>query len=143
MVKMEDVKRRVRKLKKLEQKIRWDGESIPGASLVWDRFFDLSGGGAGKSKYSFSMLSSMDREEYKSIVDEFFAYVYFEYYLENGIAGSSIYDPAALALLDLPFDSSEQDIKKRFRELAKKHHPDAGGNAADFIELMRVYEKLI
>jgi len=140
---MEDVKRRVRKLKKLELQIRFGGEVVPGAALVWDRFFDLSGAPEGKAKYSLSMLSAMDRDEYKGIVDEFFAYVYFEYYMENGIADAGAYDPSALALLDLPFNADERDIKKRFRELAMKHHPDKGGLAADFIELMRAYEKLI
>ena len=140
---MEDVKRRVRKLKKLEIKIRFSGEVIPGAALVWDRFFDLSGSPVGNAKYTYSMLSALGRDEYKSIVDEFFAYVYYEFYLENGIGGTGAYDPSALALIGLPPNADERDIKKRFRELAMKYHPDKGGAAADFIELMRTYERLV
>ena len=139
---MDDVKRRVRKLKKLEKKIRWSGEAAPGAALVWDGFFCLSAIPAGNARYTLAMLSAMSREDYKSIVDEFFAHVYYELYLENGIAGASIYDPSVLALLGLPPDADERDVKCRFRELAKKHHPDKGGDAASFIELMNAYERL-
>jgi len=88
------------------------------------------------------MLSSMDREEYKCVVDEYFARVYYEFYLENGITDSNIYDPSVLALLDLPYNAEERDIKRRFRELAKKYHPDTGGDSKRFIELMQVYERL-
>ena len=139
---MDDVKRRVRKLKKLEQKIRWGGEAAPGAALVWDSFFDLRDGPAGKAKHGLAELTSMSREEYKCAVDEFFARVYYEYYLENGITGAGTFDPSILARLDLPFDADERDVKKRFRELAKKHHPDTGGDASKFIELMNAYESL-
>jgi curved DNA-binding protein CbpA len=45
--------------------------------------------------------------------------------------------------LGLRSDADENDIKKKFRELAKKYHPDAGGDAAMFIELMDDYKKLI
>jgi len=143
---MDDIKRRVRKLKKIETKIRWGAEGKPGVSLVWDSFFDLRAMPAGKAKHTLAALSSMSREEFKSIVDEFFAYVYYEYYKENGITGAGastgMLDPSILALLDLPFDSNERDVKKRFRELAKKYHPDKGGDAVKFIELMKAYEGL-
>jgi len=85
----------------------------------------------------------MSREEYKRVVDEFFALVYYEYYLECGIDFHRIFDPDALSLLGLPFSAVEGDIKKRFRELAKKYHPDTGGEASKFIEIMKVYEKLL
>jgi len=35
-----------------------------------------------------------------------------------------------------------EDVKRRFRELARQTHPDAGGDAARFIELMEDYRKL-
>jgi len=34
-------------------------------------------------------------------------------------------------------------VKKRFRELAKIYHPDVGGDAVKFIELMTLYRRLI
>lgn len=35
-----------------------------------------------------------------------------------------------------------EELKKQYRKLALKHHPDRGGNEKDFIELQREYEKL-
>ena len=137
---LDELKRKIRKLKRLEKIIRFQGEVRAGASLVWDSFFDLREASAKKAKYTIETLSSMSREEYKGIVDEYFARVYYEYYRENGITVTA-YDPEVLAQLNLPFDADERDIKKRFRELAKKYHPDTGGDAAKFIELMKVYEK--
>jgi hypothetical protein len=140
---LDDLKRRVRKLKRIEVKIRFQGEMKPNVILAWDSLFDLHDVPYGKAKYSLSALSAMNREEYKHVVDEFFALVYYKYYRENGIAFLKAYDPGTLSLLDLPFDADEQDVKRRFRELAKEYHPDMGGDASKFIELMKVYEKLI
>lgn len=66
----------------------------------------------------------------------------YEYYRERGIVTGSHYDPGMLAQLDLPFDADQAMVKKRFRELAERYHPDAGGDAAAFIALMKVYEQL-
>ena len=35
-------------------------------------------------------------------------------------------------LLSIALDSSKEEIKKAFREKAKKMHPDKGGNQEDF-----------
>jgi len=35
------------------------------------------------------------------------------------------------------------EIKKKFRELAKKYYPDTIGDSSKFIELMENYKKLI
>jgi len=139
---MENLKHRLRKLKQLEKKIRWGGEAPTGASLVWDAFFCIKAPPSGQARHSMEELESLNRDDYKRIVDEFFAHVYYEYYLENGISDANAYDPSILAQLSLPYDAQEQDVKKRFRELAKTHHPDKGGDAAKFVELMQVYEKL-
>jgi len=140
---MDDIKRRVRKLKQLERKIRYNGENVTGAGLVWDEYFDLHAVPTGKAKYVLAELAVMSREEYKEIVDDYFARVYYAYYLENGIISVNMYSPATLAKLELPFNAGELDIKKRFRELAKEYHPDTGGDAAKFIELMQIYKELI
>jgi DnaJ-class molecular chaperone len=48
-----------------------------------------------------------------------------------------------LAQLGLPYDADKNTIKKRFRELAKKYHPDTGGDSMKFIQLMESYRKLV
>lgn len=35
---------------------------------------------------------------------------------------------------------SKEEIKNMYRSLAKKHHPDVGGNESDFINLNNAYE---
>lgn len=50
------------------------------------------------------------------------------------------------AILEIPADSSDQDIKKAYRRLAKKYHPDVNKatNAHEkFIEISEAYEILI
>ena len=39
-------------------------------------------------------------------------------------------------------NASEEDIKKAFRRLARKHHPDAGGDEEKFKEINEAYEVL-
>ena len=199
----DDLKRRIRKLKKLEIKIRFGDKwttgcaSPPGsrrsgdhwqtrasasghrqALLVWDDFFDLNetvhipvsklaskpaGKPANKpaskpsvksgdqpqdqpadkpARYTLKQLATMSKEAYKEVVSEFFWNVYYRYYRENGIMDRYAYDPDILSQLGLPFDADSQTIKKRFRDLAKRYHPDAGGNAAQFIEFMEQFKKL-
>ena len=140
---VDGLKRKIRKLKRLEKTIRFGGGDPAEKPLVWDGFFDLRGTPDGNAKYNLRTLASMSREEYASAVNEFFARVYYEFYRENGItSGARAYDPEALSRLGLTFDAGEADVKKKFRELAKEHHPDAGGDAAKFVELMRNYRKL-
>ena len=137
------LKRRVRKLKRFEKTIRSQTGINDDIPLVWDKFFDLRDNPDSKAMYSLQQLSVMNREEYKSIVDVFFARVYYEIYAFKGITDEIIYDAGLLAQLDLSPVADETAVKKRFRELAKQYHPDTGGNAAKFIELMQSYRKLI
>ena len=44
--------------------------------------------------------------------------------------------------LGVPRDADADAIKKAFRKLARKHHPDAGGDEAKFKELNEAYEVL-
>lgn len=53
-----------------------------------------------------------------------------------------LYNPDILARLGLPIDADSKAIKKKFRELAKKYHPDTGGDSSKFIEFMEDYKKL-
>lgn len=166
---MDDIKRKLRSLKKLEIKIRFGGAfhavnfDVPSGKhrpessgkngfypsrkpdkvlLVWDDLFCLDGGSSRKAKYSLEEIASMDKEEYKNAVDEFFFRVYYKYYTENGITGSNLYNPDILSWMGLPPDAGSEEIKKKFRELAKKYHPDTGGDESKFIELMDKYQKL-
>ena len=138
-----DLKRKIRKLKNFEKTVRLQygiNEDIP---LVWDKFFDLRNtGDKSVSMYSLKHLLSMSKDEYKIMTDEFFAFVYYEIYLYKGIIDAPVYDPGLLKRLDLPPIAKEDDVKKKFRELAKKYHPDKGGNPEKFIELMDIYKQL-
>ena len=138
----DEIKRKIRKLKKLEIKIRFSVKPKT-AQLVWDEFFDLHEACRGKAKYSIDSLAAMNKEEFKNVVSEYFFYVYYRYYKENGMVNIQLYDPDILAQIGLPIDAGGNEIKKKFRELAKKYHPDTGGDSAKFIELMENYKKLI
>ena len=141
-----DLKRRVRALKKLEVRIRFGdyGTDRGSRELIWDRFFDLGNDNAPGRKHTLDALSALSREEYKQIVDEYFARVYYELYRERGLAPAlGVYDPDLLARLGLPFDAGRAEIVAAFRERAKLLHPDQGGNAEEFIALMEDYRRLI
>jgi hypothetical protein len=149
----DEMKRKIRKLKKLEQKIRYENmntrDNKHGAyqypfkiNLVWDEFFDLSENGKKKVKYPLSKLVQMDKEEYKNAVSEFLFYVYCRFYKEKGYLNVSIYDPDILMQMGLPYDADSTAIKKRFRELAKQYHPDTGGDSEKFIEMMENFKAL-
>jgi len=137
-----EIKRKIRKLKKFEVTVRSQNNIENDIPMVWDKFFDLRETGKSAALYSLSQISRMNRDEYKAVIDEFFARVYYEIYIHNGITDASIYDSALLEKLGLPPVANETDVKKKFRELAKKHHPDTGGDAEKFIQLMNVYRKL-
>jgi DnaJ-class molecular chaperone len=44
--------------------------------------------------------------------------------------------------LGLEPGSSQEDIKKAYRRLASKHHPDRGGDAEEFKKIQEAYERL-
>ena len=44
--------------------------------------------------------------------------------------------------LGVPRDADADTIKKAFRKLARKYHPDAGGDEAKFKEINEAYEVL-
>ncbi len=141
------LKKKLRSIKKTECALRTSGQLKGGPDLVWDHFFDLSenGGQTGKkTRYDLNVLKAMTREQIMAVIDEYWAYVYGELFREAlFIQERLFYDREALILLGLPFDADEALVKRRFRELAKKHHPDTGGDAKKFIELMTLYRKLI
>lgn len=138
------MKRKIQKLKQFEIKVRFGGDTSHSENLVWNRFFDLHEPARGKSKYSLLSLASMAADEYQAAVSEYFEALYDRLYKENGIIHlSENYDSEILAKLGLPPYADESDIRKKFHELAKQYHPDTGGDAEKFIELLRDYHTLI
>ncbi|MGH2495414.1 MAG: J domain-containing protein [Ktedonobacteraceae bacterium] len=49
----------------------------------------------------------------------------------------------ALAVLGLPPDATNQQIKRRYRELAKKYHPDRGGGQREMQRIIAAYQLLM
>ncbi len=49
----------------------------------------------------------------------------------------------ALAVLGLPPDATRQQIKRRYRELAKKYHPDRGGDQKEMRRIIAAYQLLM
>jgi DnaJ-domain-containing protein 1 len=61
---------------------------------------------------------------------------------------SSVVRPAlerqqALAVLGLPPEATAQQIKQRYRRLAKKYHPDLGGDPRQMQRIVAAYELLM
>jgi hypothetical protein len=136
------LKHKLRQLRKLEQTIRFKGQSDDTArKLVWEVFFSSKPGDI-NVKYPLRRLVAMSEAEYKSVIEEFFFRVYYQSYKENGLSVNDVYEPHLLALLGLPPYVGIQEVKKRFRELAMRYHPDHGGDAEKFIELMGVYAQI-
>ena len=46
-------------------------------------------------------------------------------------------------LLQLPSEASLADVRRQYRELAKRYHPDAGGHHSDFLALQQAYEQVV
>jgi hypothetical protein len=137
------MKNKLRQLKKLEIKIRFRGQGLPpNHTLVWNEFFSTRVEDDPSVRYPLSRLYQMDRLQRKEVFGEYFYWVYFQHFQENGLTPTNVYDPALLSLLGLPPHAGLQEIKSKFRALAKKYHPDHGGDAARFIEMMDIYEQL-
>ena len=150
----DEIKRKIRKLKKAEIKIRFEQpcfavnramqDRLRQSGLIWDQFFDLGGSGKRKkpARYTLAELATMGKEDFREVISAFFWQVYYQFYRDNGIMNTHLYDPEVLSQLGLPYNADEQTVKKRFRELAKRFHPDAGGDSDRFNQLMETYRRL-
>jgi hypothetical protein len=136
-----ELKRTLRGVKRLEIQLRFGGNANAATGrLVWDRFFKINP--KSTAKYHVKDLVGIERDEFKEILDEYSYFVYFQIYRERGLSIDSMFDPNLLSLLGLGPFASEVDIKNRFRTLAKKYHPDMGGDSDKFIELVEAYDRL-
>jgi len=136
------LKHKLRELKRVEKRIRFGDSSARGKELVWNRFFSTEDKDDQSVKYSLNTLLAMDRQDIKQVIEEYFYYVYYYRYKESGLGTNEMYDPALLAALGLPPDAGFEGIRSKFRELAKRYHPDLGGDNEKMIELLQTYRKL-
>lgn len=49
----------------------------------------------------------------------------------------------ALSVLGLPTNATQQQIKRRYRQLAKRYHPDRGGDPRQMQRIIAAYEFLM
>ncbi|NLK74111.1 MAG: DnaJ domain-containing protein [Clostridiales bacterium] len=154
--KQDEIKRKLRELKKLEIKLRSNSfdlhdlhkdyiknnREFKDKDLVWNKFFDLKSETTQNARYSIYNLIEMTKDEFKDVIIEYFYYVYYSIYKENAFADYSMIDTEIFIYLGLPVYADHDEIKKKFRELAKKYHPDNGGDSTMFMELMKHYKNI-
>lgn len=69
--------------------------------------------------------------------------VFDEWYRQMGVKEPLPKEVAdAFTVLDLKEDASFDDIQQRYRFLVKRHHPDAGGDATQFIRVHSAYQTI-
>jgi hypothetical protein len=137
------LKRTLRQVRQLELTLRFG--RAPAADhppLVWDVFFSTKAADSRSVKYLLSHLLQLEREEFKAILDEYFSRIYAQTAQDQSLTQAEVYDPQLLAGLGLPPYAGGGEIKQRFRALAKQYHPDRGGESAQFVELVALYERL-
>ncbi|MDU5080134.1 J domain-containing protein [Tissierella carlieri] len=138
------LKRKLRQLKKAEDKIRFEyvDEGFS-KKYVWDEYFSTKLIDDMTVKYPISKLLNLHKQELKEVFEEYFYSVYFQKYKDIGLDFDEIQDPSVLDYFGLSLGASVDDIKKKFRELAKKYHPDHGGNSEKMIEVLDAYNRLM
>ena len=141
---IDQLKHKLRDLKKVEESIRFGNESESSTKIyVWGRYFCTKSFNELTVKYPLWKIVKFDKKELKEVFNEYFYSIYFQKYKENGLNFDDINDPNMLSVLGLHPGASVDDVKKRFRELAKKYHPDHGGESEKMIDLLDAYHKLL
>jgi hypothetical protein len=141
---VDQLKHKLRELKMVEDRIRIGHFStVSVRDYVWDDFFCTKSLNNLIVKYPIWKLLKFDKKALKEVFEEYFYCVYFQKYKEEGLSFDEIQDPSMLSYFGLAPGASTDDVKKAFRELAKKHHPDCGGNSENMIELLEAYHKAI
>jgi len=151
---IDDLKRKLRALKKFEMKIRFENRknikkgkgnsySYSGndnMELVWNSFFDLKDSAKTNAKYNIKTLSAMTKDEIKNAINEYLCHLFYCFCRENGDSYDLLTDLDLLTALGLPSYSDYEDVIKKFKELIKTYHPDNGGDAEKFLEIMKKYK---
>jgi hypothetical protein len=142
---LKELKQKLRALKKNEKRLRKkECLGVLEEELVWGKFFETRTMVCDNVKYTLKELMTLKQEERKEIFDEYFFQVFYQILQDSGLNfGSVSFNPELLAVLNLPIDAEADDIKKKFRTLAKKHHPDHGGEEEKMIEIIDAYNKLL
>ena len=140
-----ELKHKLRQLKKIERIVRFGSADAGPAGqrkrLLWDSFFSDRDGI--RPKYPLETLLIMNSEGRKRAFADYLYTVYTEGYRERGMLFPAEFDVRALFDFDLPAGATREDVKRRFRELAKIVHPDHGGSNEAMAALLEQYHKLI
>lgn len=141
---IDQLKHKLRELKKVESSIRFGSESASCTNkYVWDEYFSTKSFNELTVKYPLWKLTKLDKQELKDVFEEYFYSIYYQKYKESGLDFDGIYAPDILSVLGLRPGASVDDVKRRFRELAKKYHPDHGGESDKMIDLLDAYHSLL
>lgn len=132
------IKKIIRNLKKEETRmicglLRIDTVSFP---LIWNQYFELKKPYSGRAKYNLDELKKMSKIEFDQIINDYFIAILKSIYKQDVL--NELYP-----IFNIPKDSDIETVKKHFRELAKKMHPDTGGTHEEFIALSQAYDNFI
>lgn len=140
---VEQLKRKLRELKKAEKRIRFSYKApLAMKKYVWDDYFSTKSFNELTVKYPLWKIIKFTEQEFEEIFEEYFYSVYFQQCKENGLSLDDIYNVEILSVFGLNPGATIDDVKKKFRELAKKYHPDRGGDNDKMIEIINAYHKL-
>jgi hypothetical protein len=136
------VKRTVRHVRQVELTLRVGRAPAPDhPPLGWDEFVSTTDADCQSVKYPLSHLLQLEREEFKAILDEYCAQIYAQTAQDHSLSQADVDDPQLLARLGFSPDAGSSEVKRRVRVLAKQYHPDRGGESAQFVELVALYER--
>lgn len=89
---------------------------------------------------AFNAEQRRREEEARRRAEEQQRYWQWEYRFRVETSGQAAV-PGCFAVLGLPPDAGLEQVKKRYRELAKKHHPDHRGDEGQFVRVQKAYEE--
>lgn len=141
---VDELKHKLRELKRVEDRLRFGYYSNTAAKkYVWEDYFSTKSVNDLMVKYPLWKLLKLDKQALKEVFEQYFYSVYFQKYKDEGLSFDEIQDPGVLSYFGLTPGASVDEIKSRFRELAKKYHPDRGGSSEKMIEVLEAYHKLM